>query len=97
VQLKKLNEEASTLSDRFVTRLLAATKEAAYRTSTPDALAGLSPAQLAAAAQAASARQVEGYVLPLQNTTQQPALASLSVRTTRAAIFQNSWNRARAR
>jgi peptidyl-dipeptidase Dcp len=94
VRLKKLNEEASTLSDRFTTRLLAATKEAAYRTSTPDALAGLSPAQLAAAAQAASARQVEGYLLPLQNTTQQPALASLSVRTTRAAIFQNSWNRA---
>ncbi len=93
-RLKKLNEEASTLSNKFLTRLLAATKEAAYRTSTPDTLAGLSPAQLAAAAQAAAGRQVEGYLLPLQNTTQQPVLAALRVRTTRAAIFQNSWNRA---
>ncbi|HMD72369.1 MAG TPA: peptidyl-dipeptidase Dcp [Steroidobacteraceae bacterium] len=93
-QLEKLNEEAATLSNRFLTRLLAATTEGAYRTSTPDTLAGLSAAQLAAAAQAAAGRQGEGYLLPLQNTTQQPVLASLSVRTTRAAIFQNSWNRA---
>jgi peptidyl-dipeptidase Dcp len=93
-KLKSLNEESSTLSNKFLTRLLAATKEGAYRTSTPDTLAGLSTAQLAAAAQAAAGRQVEGYLLPLQNTTQQPALASLNMRTTRAAIFQNSWNRA---
>jgi peptidyl-dipeptidase Dcp len=93
-QLMQLNEEASTLSNRFNTRLLAATKDAAYRTSTVETLAGLSAAQVAAAAQAAGDRQVEGYVLPLQNTTQQPALATLSVRTTRAAIFQDSWIRA---
>ncbi len=93
-RLESLNEESSTLSNKFLTRLLAATKEGAYRTSTPDTLAGLSAAQLAAAEQAAAGRQMEGYLLPLQNTTQQPALANLSVRTTRAAIFQNSWNRA---
>jgi len=92
-RLKMLNEEASTLSDSFTTKLLAANKDAAYATDTPAALAGLSEAQIAAAAQAAQARGGAGYVLPLQNTTQQPALASLSVRATREAIFANSWNR----
>jgi peptidyl-dipeptidase Dcp len=92
-QLKKLNEEASTLSNDFSTRLLEATKAAAFATPSRAALAGLSEAQVSAAAQAAQSRKAEGYVIPLQNTTQQPALASLSVRETREAIFQNSWNR----
>jgi peptidyl-dipeptidase Dcp len=93
-QLKKLNEEASTLSDDFSAKLLAATKDAAFSTPTPAALAGFSEAQLSAALQAAYGRKTQGYVIPLQNTTQQPALASLSVRATREAIFQQSWNRA---
>ena len=93
-QLKKLNEEASTLSNDFSMRLLEATKDAAYSTPDRAALAGLSDAQLAAAAQAAHSRKAEGYLVPLQNTTQQPVLASLSVRATRDAIFQNSWGRA---
>jgi peptidyl-dipeptidase Dcp len=92
-QLKKLNEEASTLSNDFSSKLLEATKEAAYSTAAPTALAGLSDAQLSAAAQAAQNRHAEGYVIPLQNTTQQPALASLSVRATREALFQDSWSR----
>ncbi len=41
-QLKMLNEEASTLSNTFTTKLLAANKSAAYATDTPAALAGLS-------------------------------------------------------
>ncbi len=92
-QLKTLNEEASTLSNAFTTKLLAANKNAAYATGTPASLAGLSEAQIAAAAQLAQARGTAGYVLPLQNTTQQPALATLSVRATREAIFANSWSR----
>jgi peptidyl-dipeptidase Dcp len=91
--LKKQNEEASTLSDSFTTKLLAANKEAAYVTTASAALAGLSDAQLAVAAEAARDRHVAGYLIPLQNTTQQPVLASLSVRETRRAIFENSWNR----
>jgi peptidyl-dipeptidase Dcp len=92
-QLKKLNEEASTLSNDFSKRLLEATKQGAYSTTDRAALAGLSAAQLSAAAQAARSRKAEGYVIPLQNTTQQPALDSLSVRATREAIYDNSWNR----
>src|ERR1035441_3136826 len=71
-KLSKLNEEESTLSNDFRSKLLAATKAAAYTTKDKAALKGLSDAQLAAAAEAAKDRKVEGYVLPLQNTTQQP-------------------------
>jgi peptidyl-dipeptidase Dcp len=93
-RLKQLNEEASSLSDAFSTKLLDATKDGAYQTTDKSALSGLSDAQIAAAAQAAHDRGVPGYVLALQNTTQQPALGSLTERATRAAIFQNSWMRA---
>jgi len=93
-ELKKLNEEISTLSNDFSTKLLAATKDGAYFTADKSALDGLSDAQLAAAAQAAQGRKKEGYLLPLQNTTQQPDLALLRVRGTREALFEKSWNRA---
>jgi peptidyl-dipeptidase Dcp len=92
-ELRKLNEEISTLSSAFNTKLLAATKDGAYVTTDKTALAGLSEARIAAAARAAKDRKVEGFVIPLQNTTQQPDLVSLSNRTTRQAIFEHSWNR----
>jgi len=93
-QLKKFNEELSTLSNTFTTKLLAATKDGAFVTADKAALAGLSDAKIAAASQAAKDRQVEGFLIPLQNTTQQPDLVSLSNRDTRKAIFERSWNRA---
>ena len=92
--LKKLNEEISTLSNTFSSKVLAATKDSAYVTTDKSALAGLSDAQFAAAQQAAEARKQDGFVLPLQNTTQQPDLAELSHRDTRKALFDKSWNRA---
>jgi peptidyl-dipeptidase Dcp len=92
--LKKLNEEESTLTQAFITKLLAATKDAAYVTTDKKALAGLSDAQIAAAALAAKDRKVDGYVIPLQNTTQQPDLAALKQRSTRQTLFENSWSRA---
>lgn len=93
-KLKKLNEEESTLSNDFIVKLLAATKAAAYSTTDKAALAGLNPAQMAAAAQAAKQRGQQGWIIPLQNTTQQPDLAILSDRATRKALFEDSWNRA---
>jgi peptidyl-dipeptidase Dcp len=92
-ELKKLNEEESTLSNAFVTKLLAATKDGAYVTTDKENLAGLSDADITAAALAAKERKLEGYLIPLHNTTQQPDLDSLSQRATRQAIFENSWNR----
>ncbi|MBW4027759.1 MAG: peptidyl-dipeptidase Dcp [Acidobacteria bacterium] len=93
-KLKRLNEEESTLSNDFINKLLAATKDAAYATTDKSRLAGLSETQLAAAAEAAKDRKLQGWLLPLQNTTQQPDLAALSDRTTRKALFEASWNRA---
>ena len=92
-KLKKINEEDSTLENAFMNKLLAAAKAGAFSTTDPKALAGLSEAQMAAAAQAAQARKQQGWVVPLQNTTQQPDLTFLSDRATRKAIFDNSWNR----
>jgi peptidyl-dipeptidase Dcp len=94
IELRKLNEEASSLSNGFNTKILAATKDGAFVTTDRAALAGLSEARIAAAAQSAKSRKVEGFVIPLQNTTQQPDLALLSHRPTRQAVFERSWNRA---
>jgi peptidyl-dipeptidase Dcp len=93
-KLKKLNEQISTLSDDFNTKLLDATKDGAYITADKSALAGLSDAKIAAAAQSAKDRKVDGYLISLQNTTQQPDLVSLKNREARKALFEHSWNRA---
>lgn len=93
-KLKKLNEEEATLENAFTTKLLAAAKAGAYSTNDVKTLAGLSDAQVAAAAQAAKGRKQQGWLVPLQNTTQQPIFTSLSDRDTRHTIFENSWNRA---
>ena len=87
-QLMALNVEESTLSNAFVRKLLAANKAGAFVTAEREALAGLSEAQLASAADAE-----KGYCLPLQNTTQQPMLAQLEVRATRQALYERSWTR----
>jgi peptidyl-dipeptidase Dcp len=93
-ELKKLNEELATLSNTFSNKLLAATKDAAFVTTDKTALLGLSDAEINAAAEAAKGRKIEGFVLPLQNTTQQPELVTMTNRSTRQGIFENSWGRA---
>jgi peptidyl-dipeptidase Dcp len=93
VELKKLNEQISTLSNAFLNKLLAATKEGAFVTQDKAALAGLGEAEIAAAAAAAKSRNLTGYLIPLQNTTQQPEAASITVRATREAIFKDSISR----
>ena len=93
-RLKQINEQLSVLSDAFNRKLLAATKAAAFTTTDKAALAGLTDAEITAAAQGAKARGVPGYLLPLQNTTQQPALDSLTNRDTRQKLFDDAWTRA---
>ena len=78
-KLKAMNQEASTLSTQFTNKLLAATKDGALVVDDKSKLAGLSDAEIDAAAQAAKARGLDGkWVIPLQNTTQQPELRDLS-------------------
>jgi peptidyl-dipeptidase Dcp len=93
-QLKAINKELSTLQTQFSQKLLAAAKAGALHVADASALAGLSPEQLAAAQQAAKDRKVSGYVLPLQNTTQQPSIDSLTSHATRQQLLDASLNRA---
>src|SRR4051794_2412924 len=94
VELRALNKRISTLTTAFSQKLLAAAKAGALHVDNASALAGLSEQQLAAAQQAAKDRKLSGYVLPLQNTTQQPALANLTSHDTRQKLFEASLDRA---
>ncbi|HEX2595708.1 MAG TPA: M3 family metallopeptidase, partial [Luteimonas sp.] len=93
-KLKDLNKEESTLVAGFVTKLLAGTKAGGLVVDDKAKLAGLSDAEIDAAAQAAKDRKLDGkWVIPLQNTTQQPSLQSLTDRGVREQLFNASWTR----
>ena len=93
--LKKLNGEDASLEAKYTNQLLAAAKAGALVVSDKAELAGFSDGELDAAASAAKAANQPGkWMIPLQNTTQQPALQSLTVRATRQKLFEASWNRA---
>src|SRR4051812_23166292 len=93
-ELKVINKRLSTLQSAFGQKLLAAAKAGALQVEDASALAGLSQEQLASAQDAAKGRKVSGYVIPLQNTTQQPLLDSLTSHDTRQKLFEASLNRA---
>jgi peptidyl-dipeptidase Dcp len=84
----------AVLSNSFRRKLLGAARGSAFHTDDRAALAGLTDAEIASMQSAAQARKQTGFALPLQNTTQQPALESLSNRATRQTLFDLSWNRA---
>ena len=93
--LKKLNEEESTLSTAFTSKLLAANRAGALILHDRARLVGMSEGDIAAAALEARGRGLDGsWMITLQNTTQQPALTSLADRGVRKELFDNSWNRA---
>src|SRR6476661_1712673 len=94
VELRALNKRLSSLQTGFSQKLLAAAKAGALHVTDKAALAGLSDQQIAAAAEAAKDRKVAGYVIPLQNTTQQPSSDSLTSHATRQQLFDASLNRA---
>lgn len=93
-RLKVLNKEAAQLSSQFNNRLHAADKAAGLVAEDVEQLAGLTPAEIASAAQHASAKGLNGkYLIPLLNFTQQPALQSLQNRQTREKLFKAGWDR----
>ncbi len=93
--LKALNEEESALSTKFSNRLLNAAKAAALTVEDAAALQGLTEGEIEAAAEAAEKNDQKGkYRLAIINTTQQPALMSLTNRATRQQLFEHSWTRA---
>ncbi|MFT4256688.1 MAG: peptidyl-dipeptidase Dcp [Pseudoxanthomonas sp.] len=92
--LRKINVEQSSLSTRFHTQLVAAAAAGAVVVDDKAKLDGLSDGDIAAAAENAKARKLDGkYLLSLQNTTQQPVLASLKDRDLRAQLLEASETR----
>ncbi len=94
-KLKKLNEEEALLSARYTNQLMAAAKAGALLISDKKELKGLSESSIKSAALNAKANGSTGkWLIPLQNTTQQPALQSLENRNSREQLFKASWTRA---
>ncbi|MCB1613440.1 MAG: peptidyl-dipeptidase Dcp [Xanthomonadales bacterium] len=92
--MRKFNVEETTLSTKFHTQLVAATAAAAVVVDDVAQLDGLSEGEIAAAAAAAKARDMDGkWLLSLQNTTTQPVLASLKNRELRARVLKASETR----
>lgn len=94
VKLKALNSELAILTTQFSQNVLEEVNAKAIVVDDVEQLAGLSDTQIASAAEAAKARDLEGkYVLPLLNTSQQPSMASLENRQLRERILNTSQGR----
>ena len=94
VKLRAINQEQSKLTTQFRERVLAGTNAAAVVIDDRALLDGLPDSDIAAAAEKAKARGLEGkWVITLQNTTQQPPLTYLKSRALRQRIFNASAQR----
>ena len=94
-QLKKLNEEESKLTTDFRKKVLADTDASAVVIDDKAQLAGLTDAEIEAAAKDAKDAKLPAgkYLLRLRNTTQQPLLQSLQNRSVRERLFNASVQR----
>jgi peptidyl-dipeptidase Dcp len=93
-KLKKINAELATLQTKFEQNVLNEKNAASVVVDRREDLAGLSDNQIAAAVAAAKDEHKEGkFVLRLQNTTGQTALASLQNRALRERLIQASVSR----
>ncbi len=93
-QLKAINGKIAGLETEFSQKLTEATAAKAPLFDSAAELAGLTPAQIDAAAKLATEMGHPGkYALAMVNTTQQPQLASLTNRATRQKLFEASVNR----
>jgi peptidyl-dipeptidase Dcp len=91
VKLKAMNSELATLSTTFSQNLLKETNASAVIVDKTEQLAGMSREAIAAAAEAAKKRELEGkYVLALMNTTGQPPAAALKDRALRTRLYEAS-------
>ncbi len=94
-RLKAINAELSSLGNTFRQNVLNATKAGAVAVSSLADLEGLSEPQIAAAASAAAQRNLKDqWLITLQNTTTQPALAQLKDRALRERLYKASVTRA---
>jgi len=90
-KLKEINAELANLGTKFSQNVLAEVNAAYIVVDDVKELDGLSAEQVAAAAEAAKARKLDGKcVIALLNTTGQPALSNLTNRELRRRIFEAS-------
>jgi peptidyl-dipeptidase Dcp len=90
-KLRALNQEESTLTTQFREKVLADTKDSGVVVENKADLAGLSDSDVAAAAERAKERGLQGkWFIALQNTTQQPPLTYLQNRALRQRILAAS-------
>jgi peptidyl-dipeptidase Dcp len=93
-KLREINKQDATLETQFQQKLISGTKAGALVLDKQSDLAGFTPEEIATAAKAAQDRGLKGkWVIPLQNTTQQPSLLSLTDRSVRERLFNASWLR----
>jgi peptidyl-dipeptidase Dcp len=93
-RLTEINARLATLQTAFSQNLLKENAELAVVVDTREELKGLSEEQIAAAAEAAKARKLDGkFVLALQNTSSQPALTNLENRALRERLQKASVSR----
>ncbi|RDY69328.1 M3 family peptidase [Lysobacter soli] len=90
-KLKQINAELAGLGTKFSQNVLAEVNASAITVDTKGELDGLSDEQIAAAAEAAKARNLPGkYVIALLNTTGQPPEAQLTNRALRERLHKAS-------
>ncbi|WP_379550935.1 M3 family metallopeptidase [Qipengyuania sp. DGS5-3] len=94
-QVKAINTQLSTLTTEFSQAVRAATNDQPLIVDTREELAGMSDADIEAAAALAADKGHEGkFAIALQNTTQQPLIPVLENRDVRERLFKLSHNRA---
>ena len=88
--LKELNSKLSELETKFGTNILNDQNDLAIHVTDSSELDGLSDGEISAAAAAAKARDLDGWLLDMVNYTGNPVLASLTNRDLRQRIMQNT-------
>ncbi len=94
-RLREINQQLSALGTTFRNNLQADTNDLAVPVKTAEELAGLPGDAVEAAAAAAQARGLDGYLLTLVLPSRQPALSQLTDRDLRRRLHQASVARGR--
>ena len=93
-RMREINAEMATLQTLYSQNVLSEVNDLAIVVDTEEEMAGMDEALKQAAGEEAAERGLPGkYVIPLLNTSGQPALASLKNRSVRQRIFETSLSR----
>jgi peptidyl-dipeptidase Dcp len=93
-KLRALNQEEAKLTTDFRSKVLADTNDSAVVVDDKSQLEGLSEGDIAAAADLAKERKLQGkYVIALQNTTRQPIVIQMKNRPLRERVLKASSER----